>query len=154
MAEDEIVSRNHVCRLKPPDQGALDEINGAEAGKGIVEPLHDQQVAAQLGDLSHLGAKGGQPERRLVGLEQLPGVGLERQHRPGPPLVAGDHAGFVDDRLMAAVHAVEVADGDGGPTGVLGQGVVMAKNPHGGKVSAPPGCVKGKRRGKKERPQA
>jgi hypothetical protein len=57
-----------------------------------------------------------------------------------------DEAGLVDDHLMAGVDTIEVADGDHGAPDVFGQGFIMAKNSHGGKVSAAFPVVKEKGR--------
>jgi hypothetical protein len=65
----------------------------------------------------------GQARGRLVGREELARVRLERHH-------AGHHATLArgaeqrgDHRLMAQVHAVEIADGEGNRARGAGRGM-------------------------------
>jgi hypothetical protein len=75
--------------------------------------------------------------RKDVRLEQAAWMRLEGQHRPRQALAARDPAGFADQRAMAQVHAIEVADGHRRAAECRGQPIEMMENLHdAGKLSA------------------
>ncbi len=131
MAEGEVVAAHHVMGRQSIDDHVMNEGFRRHPREGAVEAQHDQMIDAQGRDLARLGTQRGQAERRHVRLEDVARVRLEGHDRPRPAGRVGDAAGFADDRLMAAVHAIEIADGDNGAPGLGGQAVEMTKDAHG-----------------------
>jgi len=57
-------------------------------------------------------------------------MGLEGEHGLGRARGTGDLACLADHRLMAEMNAVEIADRDDGPAGVIGEWAVLVEDPH------------------------
>ena len=143
--EGEVVARDHVACRQASDQDLLDEGFGGPARERRIEPQHDQEIDPHGLETTRLETKRRQAEGFRIGLEHPSGMGLEGQHPPLDAGVAGDASGLGDHRLVAAMHPVEIADGNRRVPCVPGQIVEMTKDPHGAKkVSAPRARVKGK----------
>ena len=97
---------------EPLDQDALDEILGAERRQRGVEGQHDRAVEPGRRQQPQLVALVGEPEQRLVGPEEAARMRLEGQRRRRPAQRRGALARGRDHRPVAAMHAVEIADGD------------------------------------------
>ena len=94
------------------DQDALDEILSGQVCQRLVEREHDGAVEPGGGEEAQFGCRVGQAEQRLAGMEEGPRVRLEGQRRRRPPKRRGPLLRRRNHRLMAAVHAVKIADGD------------------------------------------
>jgi hypothetical protein len=96
---------------EPSDQNARDELGGGQTRQRRIERQHDRAVEPDSGQQPQLRALVGQTKQRLVRPEEAAGMRLEgeRRRRPAERLRARQRRG--DDRAMAAVNPVEVADG-------------------------------------------
>ena len=57
-------------------------------------------------------AQAGEPRRRLLGCEELARMRLENHHRRLQSSLLSRSTQFVEQRLMAEMHTVEITDGD------------------------------------------
>ena len=130
VAEGEIVPDHGVADGEAAHQNLAHEGFGAELGKRLVEGEHDELFDPQRLDEAHLDAERREPEGRQLRTEEAARVRLEGKHGKGCGERARDFSGLGDDRLMAAMNAVEIADGDHGTPGSRGQLRVMAKDAH------------------------
>jgi hypothetical protein len=117
-AEAEVVADQHVLRAQAAHQHLVDEGFGNLARQTRIEREHHALVDAALGQLAELVAQGGDARRRQFGLagqggEVVARVRLEGQHAAGHAPVPRLAVQQRQHGLVAAVHAVEVADGDG-----------------------------------------
>ena len=109
---------------EPLDQDPFDELLGGEAGKRRVEGEHDRAVEAGRGEEPQLAGLVGQAEQRLVRIEEGARMRLEGQRRRRPAQRLGAANGGADHGAVAAVHAVEIADGDDrAAQGVIGRDI-------------------------------
>src|SRR4051812_30279341 len=127
-AEVEIVTDDDAgCTELLPEQ-ALDEIGGGRTGKAGVEAAHESTVEPELAKDRELCRLGGEAEQGLLRREELARMRLERQDRrrrvPRPGLLDGD----LDQRPMAAVDAVEIADRQDRAAQGRRHGVAVAAN--------------------------
>jgi hypothetical protein len=118
--EAEIVADDQMAHTEAAHQHVLDEAVGMHRGEGGIEAAHMHTVDAVLRQLEQLVTQRGQARRRVLRREVLTRVWLEGQY--GGFRVA--RTGLLDEHreqgLMAAVNAVEVADGEHrGPRGAL-----------------------------------
>ena len=112
MAEAKVVADHDVTGTQALDQHVLNEVLGRHAGQGSVEAQHDQQLDAERFDQAGLEPEGCQAKGRIVGPKEAPRVGLEGDDAERRLELARQAAGPLHDRLVTAVNAVEVADGD------------------------------------------
>ncbi len=140
-AEHEIIADHHMGDAEPLVQHGLDEFLGAERRHRRVEMQAHREVAAERRHFAHLGAEGRQPERRRVRPEILARMRLERDDAEA---LAGRHrARPHDHRLMAAMHPVEIADGEDGAAPIRGQrGDVPEDLHHVACLARTPGWIK------------
>ncbi len=94
------------------DQDAPDEIFRGKVCQRLVERKHNGAVQPGGSEQAQFGRRVGQPEQRFGGMEEGSRVRLEGQRRGRPAKRLGPLPRRRDHRLMAAVHAVEIADGD------------------------------------------
>ena len=99
------------------DQDAFDELLGREGGKTLVEMPDIGRLNAFIGDHFELFAQRGEPSRCRVGGEVLARVRLEgddgRQQIPG----LGGVGQSLEQRTVAQVDTIEIADGQHGSAG-------------------------------------
>ena len=97
---------------EPSDQNTRDELGGGQTRQRRIERQHDRAVEPGGGQQPQLRALVGQTKQRLVRPEEAAGMRLEgeRRRRPAERLRARQRRG--DDRAMAAVNPVEIADGE------------------------------------------
>src|SRR5262249_3090539 len=99
---------------KAPDQNACNEVLRGKACQRRVEAQHDRAAKPGRGQKPQLRALVGEAEQRLVGAKKTAGMRLEGgrcrlpPHRPGARRRGRDHG------AVAAMPAVEIADGDDG----------------------------------------
>src|SRR5438094_350990 len=110
-AETEVAPDEQPGSAESPDQHLLDEARGAERGEARLEADHVHALDARGGHQLELVVEPGEPRRRRLGSEELPRVRLESQNAGSEAQLAGLGHDPVDQRTMAAVHAVEVTDG-------------------------------------------
>ena len=72
-----------------------------------------------------------EPEGLLRGGEHLARVGLEGEHGERRAEGARDAPAFLDDRAMAQMDAIEIADGDHRAPRVCGRALPMSNDAHG-----------------------
>src|SRR5690606_15051345 len=130
LPEEEVVSDHNMADVQGPDQHLLDKLRGRKPRQIGIERQHDGEIEPEALDQAQLLLKRRQPEVRLIRAEELPRVRLEN-HDPGRlPGCATPLQCFKQKRLMAAMHAIEIADGER-PAEKLGRYVPVAvKNAH------------------------
>ena len=87
---------------------------GGKARQRRVEPQHDRAGEPGRGQEPQLRALVGEAEQRLVGPEEAARMRLEGERRGRPAERLGARARGRDHGAVAAMHAVEIADGDDG----------------------------------------
>ena len=129
MAEDEIVTDHHMARLQALRQQLGRELLGGLGREGEVEMKDEESIDADRLDGTGLGPQGREAKRGIAGLEHFARMGLEGEDRRRPALCRRLVAGGADHRLMAEMHAVEIADRDDRARGIGGDFVRMPENP-------------------------
>ncbi|WP_036248788.1 hypothetical protein [Methylibium sp. T29] len=129
-AEAEVVAHQHVARLHAAQQHVVDEGLRRLVGEGLVEAQHDDALHAAARQFAELVAQRGDARRRLgrgAGTrgEEVARMGLEGQHGAEQVAVLGLALEQRQHRLVAAVHAIEVADRDGRRAAIGQQDVVQ-----------------------------
>ena len=94
------------------DDDAVDEIVGRQRGERGVEGKHDGDIEPQPIEDRQLLRQRRQVEVRLLGMEILARVRLEDECAGRSAELAPDRRGGTQQRLVPAVHAVEIADGE------------------------------------------
>ena len=112
MPEPEVVADHHDRRVQRLDQHVVHERLGAELGERRGERDHAERVHAQLLDQFGLAHRLGQHRRVRAGPDHLGRVRVEGDHHRLEPEIAGALHRMADDRLVAAMNAVEDADRD------------------------------------------
>ena len=85
--------------------GSMDEMISA-----INAYLKNPKLDAEGREIAQLASEVGDPRRRVVALEELARHRLEADHGRRQPVLAGQRPQSRDQRLMAAMQAIEVAD--------------------------------------------
>ena len=97
-------------------QSVVDEALRRLGGEAFVEAQHDHLLDAATLELGQLVAQRGHAPRRLLGRarqsrEIVARVGLEAEHATGHAAVPGFVVEQRQHRLVAAMHTIEIADG-------------------------------------------
>ena len=108
-AEGKIVAAHDMARAHALQQHVVDEGVGRQGGKGLVEVLRQHRLHAVLFQEPQPGGRQGQPERTGVGHEEAARMRLEGEGHDRRVQDLGMLGGPVDQRLVAAMHAVEIA---------------------------------------------
>ena len=109
----EVAADEHGLRVEGVDEHALDELGGGHRCQGAIEREQHGRVDARAAEQLELLAHAHERVGALLGGEQRERVAVERDDH-GAQVVGGrDRADAVDHGAMAAVHAVELADGHG-----------------------------------------
>ena len=110
-AEMEIVADHRRGDAEPPHQDLGDEGLCVECGEAGVERLDDHAVdGTEPGEGQRLGGDRRQPKDRRGPGEVVGRMRFEGQDRAGPADFLSQGVGTGNDRLMTAMHAIEVAD--------------------------------------------
>ncbi len=125
--EAEVVADQHIARAEAAHQHLVDEVLRCQRGQCGIEAQHHGLIDPAALELAELVAQAGDSGRRQLGLARQPGkpvarMRLERHHRARQPAVLGFAAQQRQHRLVAAMHAVEVADrqrAGGGDAGMV-----------------------------------
>ena len=139
-AKHEVVADHHMGRLQPLAQHLDHEGFGALAGQLGVEMQYEQVVDADRLEMADPDAERRQAEGRLARREELARMRLEGEHRQAGAELAGAARRGADHRLMAAMHAVEIAERHHRAARLDRYLGVMSKQPHGDPV-VPPACA-------------
>jgi hypothetical protein len=110
MTEVEIISGDDAGSSEAIDQIALHEIGWFKVCKGTVELESDLKVGAGCGNQPFLEGFGGQAEHRLFGAEKRSRMRFEGENPKASPLSFCGFARNREQRLMAAMHAIKIAD--------------------------------------------
>ena len=111
LAEVEVVADHHMRHVQLLHQHLLDERLGGQPRQRRVEAQHDGKVEPERLQQLQLARQRRQPEVRLVGLEELARMRLEQDHAGLAAGLGRRIPGGLQQRLVPAMHAVEVADG-------------------------------------------
>ncbi len=114
-AEVEVKPDHGAAHREPLDQDAADEVGRGQMGQRSVEGKHDRAVESGRRQQPQFGGLVGQPEQRLAGIEESARMRLESQRRGRLAQSLGAAARNRNHRLVAAMHAIEIADGDDRP---------------------------------------
>lgn len=131
VAEAEVGADHHVARAEPAGEDVVDELLRRLPHQERGEREREQVLDPELGQEARLDPEGGQPGRRARRGQDLARVRLEGDHAERraqrPRLLARGP----DQRAVAAVHAVEVADRDHAMERGLRQAPVAPVDLHG-----------------------
>ena len=130
LAEEEVVADDDVAHAEPVDQHVRDEVVGRQVGERRIEGEHDREVEAEAFEQRELAFERREVEVRLRGLEELARVRLEDQHAGGCVELARGVPDGGQQRLMAAVHAVEVAESEHRAARFLRHIPIAVNDPH------------------------
>jgi hypothetical protein len=119
------------------DQHVVHERLGRQPGELRRERHHAERVDAELLDQLGLAGRLGEHRRVRPGPDHLGRVRVEGHHHRLHAQVAGALHGVPDDRLVAAVHAVEDADRDHRPAPAAGHRLVPPPPLHARRASSP-----------------
>ncbi len=117
------------------DEHAVDEGHRRERGECRIEAQHHGEIEPEALEQLELEGQRGQPEVRPFRLEELARVRLEQDHPGGAPQPGRRVARHLQQRLVAAMHAIEVADGEGRTARGGGDVVRVVENLHDGDAS-------------------
>jgi hypothetical protein len=137
VAEAKALARGECGDAEPLDQDVVDEARGRHRHQRAVEVQEEEVVAAELAQQLDLAAQGGEALWCGRRRDDLLRVRLEGEHGEA----CG--TGIVPTRLlhhcpMAAMHAVEIADRDGAPSGRGRQAAQCPMHLHGPPCSTQP----------------
>ena len=94
------------------EQDVVDEVFGRRFRQRRVEPEHDRTGKPRRREQAELRALVGEPKERLLRPEEAARMRLEGQRRRRPAERQGARARGRDHGAVAAMHTVEIADGD------------------------------------------
>ncbi|TSE31240.1 hypothetical protein Ttaiw_01618 [Tepidimonas taiwanensis] len=114
-AEAKVIADEHITRVQRPNQHVVDERLGRQRRERLVEGQDHAFVDTAAAQLRQLVAQRGNARRRQLRAavprgEEVPRVRLERHGARGHAAVTRLVDQQRQHRLMAAVHAVEIAD--------------------------------------------
>ncbi len=116
LAEVEVVAHHGRRDAEPAHQHVRHEVLGAERREAGVEAAHHHAVdRAEPAQRQRLGGRRRDAEDRGRAREIVARMRLEGQHRRGPAELGRQRLRPADHGLVAAVHAVEIADRHHGP---------------------------------------
>jgi hypothetical protein len=109
-AEVEVEPNHRPRNAEAVDENVLHKSVGRQAREGGVEPHHECAGEPGRGQEPQLGGLVRQAEERMAGPQHRARMRLEGQRHRGPAKLAGARLRRLDDRAVAAVHPVEIAD--------------------------------------------
>jgi hypothetical protein len=127
----EVVPDDDVPHAEARHQDALDKILRAEDRKLLVEGQNHGKIELVAFQQRELLRQRRQPEMRAVRLEELSRMRLEHHGTRQPAVLCDGCAGSLEEGLMAAMHAVEIANRERGSPGLMGNMVVSVNDVHG-----------------------
>ena len=122
----EIVADHDAGGAEFSDEELFHEVGRAGAGQRPVEAAQEHAVEPELFQDRELHRLRRQAEHRPVGREEGPRVRLEGKHHRRPAALPRHGFSFRDQRLVAAVNAIEISDRDDGAAEALGNGLAVA----------------------------
>ena len=108
----EVETCDGMRHAEPAVEDAGDEILGAVLREGLAERLFDNCVEAHQVEKTRLHRRRGQAEHRVGGAEDGARMRLEGQRERRTAVPARLVERLLQNRPVAAMHAVEIADGD------------------------------------------
>ena len=130
-AKGEIVTHHDVARADACRNHVRDEGGRLTRCEGAVEAGDVEKLDTECGEVAGLEAKGSEPEGLVRGAEDLARVRLEGEHRQRHAKGTGQAPALFDDRAVAQMDTVEVADGDNSASRVRGRGLPVPNDAHG-----------------------
>jgi hypothetical protein len=119
-----------VPRAQPIDHNAVDEIVAGQRCKTRIEGKHDGKIEADALEDRQLLRQRRQVKVRLLGMEKLAWMRLEDERTGRDAKLASDRRRRTQQRLVAAVDAIEIADGEHGTTRRFGHIPVAVNDLH------------------------
>jgi hypothetical protein len=130
LAKVEVVADHDVAGGERAGDDPLDEVVGFDAGQRRIEGQDDGEVEPEALEQPELVLEGRQAEMRLVRLKELARMRLEQDHAGRCAEPRGFFFGGAQQDLVAAVHAVEIADRQHGASGGRRHAVDSLENDH------------------------
>ena len=122
-AKAEVIAHQHPARVQSVPEHVLDECLRGLGGEMGVEVFHDHAVHPVAAQGVELVAQQRDARGRVLGGEEFARMRLERHHTERQATGIRGSAGAGEQRLVAAMHTVEIADGEraGRPAFGVGQ---------------------------------
>ncbi|MNY10793.1 hypothetical protein D3C86_1437900 [compost metagenome] len=141
LAEMEIEAGDDGAGMKPVDQDGLNEFLRRALRKFPVEGIFDDGAETDGLKDARLQRRGREAKHRRVGTEDGTGMRLEGQHQRGNATGFRQFQSTIQHSPVAAMHAVEIADGDDAATKSFRQRLlffIAVKDGHGNRsIPAP-----------------
>ena len=131
LAELEIAADDNAACAQPIDQHVHDKFLRALRRHLGIESEREHRIDALLGKETRLGAERREAKRFAAGPKKFLRMRLEGEHGQRGATLFGNAFGIRDQRLMAAMHAVEIADGHDRAAIGRGNVAIVAKDAHG-----------------------
>jgi len=109
-------------------RGGNVEMLREKGGERRIEALRQHRLHAVLRQQANLGSQQGEAERTGVGHEEAARMGLEGEHDQRRAERGGVFGGLPEQRLVAAMHAVEIAERHGGALPPVGRGLPIVED--------------------------
>jgi hypothetical protein len=110
LAEVEIMADDHPGHAELSSEQAVDEVGRGRGREPGIEAPHEGAVEPELSEDDQLRGLRGQPEQGFVRREEFARMRLEGEDRGRRVPLADFRYGDVDERPVAAMDAVEIAD--------------------------------------------
>ena len=131
LAEMEVVADHHMRHMQLLHQHLGDERLRGQARQRRIEAQHDGKVEPEGLQQLQLARQRRQPEVGFVGLEEFARMRLEQHHAGLAAGLGRRIADGLQQRLVPAMHAVEVADGQRRAAGLRRYVCGSVQNDHG-----------------------
>ena len=112
LAEEEIMADDDVAGAEAVDDDAIDKSIGRQGGKRAIEGQHHRDIEPELLEDRQLLHQRSQMKVRLLRMKELARMRLEDERAGRGAELTADGARGAQQRLVPAMHAVEVADGE------------------------------------------
>jgi len=110
--ETEVVADDQMLDAQAAHQHLFDEFLGGQGGKGRIERADHRLAGAAIGKQLKFFAQCGEAGRGGLRREELARMRLESQHRRRQLQACRGRRQLFEQRGMAEMHAVEIADGE------------------------------------------
>ncbi len=118
----EVVADHHPARMQAVHDHVLNERGRRLAGEGVIEVLDNHAIHTVRAQRFELVTQHGDARRRAGRIEEFAGMRLEGHHADRQATCIGRRAHVGEQRLMATMDTVEIADGQRAGRTALGIG--------------------------------